>query len=285
MIHIEKEQNCCGCTACVNICSHKAIEMKPDALGFMYPRVDTSLCVDCGLCERICSFNDNYSKEHILLMPKAFAARHKSIKEIENSRSGAAFVALSDWILSQNGIIYGVGFRDHFRVVHKRAICKNERDEFRGSKYVQSDLGAIFKLVENDLKCKKTVLFSGTPCQVAGLLAFIPKKLRDNLYTIDIVCHGVPSPYIWRDYLYYLEKKVGKHFEKVNFRDKSKGWTSHKESYVAGNKIYYSSIYTDLFYKHIIFRPSCGICYFANLKHPADITLADFWGWEHNCPD
>lgn len=279
MIKIQDPKYCCGCTACASICSHEAIRMEPDVLGFLYPKVDKSKCVECGLCEKVCQFNDNYDQSLNLLQPIAYAARHKDFNEVMKSRSGAAFVSVSDYILEQGGIIYGAGYKDHFRVAHKRATTKVERDEFRGSKYVQSDLMGVFRQVKEDLKSGFTVLFSGTPCQTAGLNAYIGKKLRENLFLVDIVCHGVPGPYIWRDYLAYLEKQIGSKITYVNFRDKELyGWRAHKETfkYEGGNKITPSY----LFYQNIMFRHSCGVCHFTNLHRPSDITIADYWGWQ-----
>lgn len=208
MIKIEKTANCCGCTACASICNHNAITMQPDALGFLYPVVDENKCTDCGLCENVCAFNNNYDRSQNLPQPIAYAARHKDMHEVETSRSGAAFIAISDWILEQGGVVYGAGYTDHFRVVHKRAVTKEERKEFKGSKYVQSDLNTVFRSIKQDLKQGLIVLFSGTPCQTSGLASYIGKYLRDNLYLIDIVCHGVPSPYIWRDYLTYFRRQA-----------------------------------------------------------------------------
>lgn len=237
MIKITNPQDCCGCTACASICAHDAITMEPDALGFLYPKVDESKCVECGLCEKVCQFNDNYDRSLNLEQPIAYAARHKDISEVMRSRSGAAFVAISDYILEQGGVVYGAGYKDHFRVAHKRATTKEERDEFRGSKYVQSDLTGIFRQVKEDLRNGLTVLFSGTPCQTSGLNAYVGKKLRENLYLVDIVCHGVPSPYIWRDYLAYLERKHGSKITYVNFRDKELyGWRAHKETFKFENR-------------------------------------------------
>lgn len=148
------------------------------------------------------------------------------------SRSGAVFAAIADYVLKQGGIVYGVGYTDHFRVVHKRATTKEECDEFRGSKYVQSDLNGTFRQVKKDLKDGLTVLFSGTPCQTSGLNSYIGKKLRTNLILIDLVCHGVPAPYIWRDYIALLEKQQGSPITWVNFRDKSQfGWRDHRETF------------------------------------------------------
>lgn len=282
MIQIKDKADCCGCTACASICPKDAITMEPDTLGFKYPKVDLDKCINCGLCEKVCAFNDNYDKSRNLKEPEIYAARHKDIHEIETSRSGAAFIAISDYILENGGIVYGVGYKDHFRVAHKRATTKEERNEFKGSKYVQSDLDGIFRQVKEDLKQGNTVLFSGTPCQTAGLNSYIGKKLRENLVLVDIVCHGVPSPYIWRDYLAYIEKKYKNEVVKVDFRDKSRiGWSGHIESYIFNNKMKKeSNIYTYLFYSHIMFRKSCYKCHYTNTIRPSDLTIADYWGWE-----
>lgn len=281
MIEIKNPADCCGCTACASICAHDAITMKPDALGFLYPEVDKDKCVNCGLCEKVCAFNDHYDKSLNLEKPLAYGARHKDMNEVETSRSGAAFIAISDYILEQGGVVYGAGYTDHFRVVHKRATTKEERDEFKGSKYVQSDMTGVFRQVKKDLRDGLTVLFSGTPCQTSGLNSYVGKRLRENLFLVDIVCHGVPSPYMWRDYIAYLEKKQGSPIVWVNFRDKQKyGWAAHHETFKfknGGGKM----SFTYLFYKHIMFRKSCGNCHFTNIKRPSDITIADFWGWEN----
>lgn len=286
MIRIKDPADCCGCTACVSICNHDAITMEPDALGFLYPNVDETKCVECGLCEKVCAFNDNYDKSLNLPMPDAYAARHKDMDEVMKSRSGAVFVAISDYILEHGGVVYGAGYKDHFRVAHKRATTKEERDEFRGSKYVQSDLTGVFRMVKQDLKNGLTVLFSGTPCQTSGLDSYVGKKLRENLVLIDIVCHGVPGPFLWRDYLAFIEKKKGDTITIVNFRDKKKyGWGAHHETFIfkmGGGK---TMSFPYLFYKHIMFRKSCGTCHFTNLQRPSDITLADFWGWQKTDKD
>lgn len=263
--------------------------MKPDSLGFLYPEVDINKCTNCGLCEKVCAFNDNYDKSLNFDKPIAYGARHKDMHEVETSRSGAAFIAISDWILEQGGVVYGVGYKDHFRVAHKRATTKEQRNEFKGSKYVQSDLGDTFLQIKNDLKDGKIVLFSGTPCQTAGLNSFIGKRLRENLFLIDIVCHGVPSPYIWRDYIVYYEKKYKKKIVFVDFRDKKEyGWWRHKETFTMENNVKLTPKcvpFTNLFYKHIMFRLSCGSCHFCNTIRPSDITIADFWGWEKINPE
>lgn len=282
MIQIKNKADCCGCTACASICPKNAISMESDVLGFKYPKVDLNKCIDCGLCEKVCAFNENYDKSLNLDEPDIYAARHKDIHEIETSRSGAAFIAISDYVLENGGVVYGVGYKDHFVVTHKRAKTKEERDEFKGSKYVQSDLEGIFKQVKSDLKDGKMVLFSGTPCQTAGLNSFIGQKLRENLILVDIICHGVPSPYVWRDYLTYIEHKYKNKVVKLNFRDKSRiGWSGHIESYIfENNTSIESNIFTNIFYSNVMLRNSCGICYYTNYKRPSDFTIGDYWGWE-----
>lgn len=285
MIHIQNPKDCCGCTACTSICAHDAITMEPDALGFLYPKVDESKCIDCGLCEKVCQFNDHYDTSLNLPQPDVYGARHKNLQEVETSRSGAAFIAISDWILAHGGVVYGVGYTDHFRVVHKRATTKEERNEFKGSKYVQSDLTDVFRQVKKDLKEGRIVLFSGTPCQTSGINAYVGRRLRENLYLVDIICHGVPSPYVWRDFIAYLEKEQGEEIVWVNFRDKQQfGWAAHHETFKFKNKKE-KTWFPKTFYQYIMFRHSCGNCHFCNTKRPSDITIADFWRWEKTNPE
>lgn len=286
-INIVNPKDCCGCTACASVCTHEAISMKPDSLGFLYPKVDKKKCINCGLCEKVCAFNDNYDTSANIALPECYGARHKNVSEVETSRSGGAFIALSDVVLEIGGTVYGAAYDGHFKVVHKRAVTREERNEFKGSKYVQSDLRDVFRQVRKDLLDGLTVLFSGTPCQTAGLASFIGKRLSCNLYLVDIVCHGVPSPYVWRDYLAYIEKKHGSSVCCVNFRDKGKyGWHDHQQTFKFANKSAGTEkSFSFLFYRHIIFRKSCGNCHFCNPRRPSDITLGDFWGWEKTDPD
>lgn len=294
MVNVKDPKNCCGCTACASICAHDAIEMKPDALGFLYPHVDMEKCIECGLCEKVCQFNSHYDTILNLSQPLAFAARHKDINKVMKSQSGAAFVAVSDYILERGGIVYGAGYKDHFRVAHKRATTKEERDEFRGSKYVQSDMTGVFRLVKRDLQNGLTVLFSGTPCQTSGLKAYIGNTLSERLFLMDIVCQGVPAPIVWQDYITYLEKEYGSKVCYVNFRDKEKfGWKSHIETFrfegSSRKKAFRNKhgrfTYTYLFHQHIELRHSCGVCPYTNLKRPSDITIADYWGWQRTDPN
>lgn len=287
MIEIKNPADCCGCTACASICNHDAILMKPDILGFLYPKVDKEKCVDCGLCEKICAFNEHYDTSLNLSKPLAYAARHKDMREVKTSRSGAAFIAISDYILESGGVVYGAGYTDHFRVVHKRATTKEERNEFKGSKYVQSDMNTVFRQVKKDLRDGLTVLFSGTPCQTSGLNSYVGRKWREKLILIDIICHAVPSPFVWRDYLTILEKKYKGKVVFVDFRDKSKGWAHiHEEKFVFDNgQSVNRGTFTHFFYSNLDIRQSCATCHYANLNRPSDITLGDFWGFEKVVPN
>lgn len=218
--------------------------------------------------------------------PLAYAARHKNEEELRYSRSGAVFVAMSDYILEHGGVVYGAGYADHFRVVHKRATTKEECSEFKGSKYVQSDMNTVFRQVKQDLKAGLVVLFSGTPCQTAGLNSYIGKAQRKNLILIDIICHAVPSPSIWKDYLGYTESKFKSNVIKLEFREKSIGWNQpHMESFTfTDNSIHKDFLLRYLFYSGLISRPSCEHCKYCNLSRPSDLTIGDFWGYEKVVP-
>ena len=287
MIKITSPEKCCGCSACMSVCPKNAISMQPDALGFLYPVVNEVDCINCGLCEKVCSFNNNYNISSNFETPIAYGAKLKNSEQLKESQSGGAFFAISEYILDNGGIVYGAGFSDYFVVSHQRATTKKERDNFRKSKYVQSDLKNTFKEVKQDLKEGKLVLFSGTACQIAGLKAYIG-NLQNNLITIDIICHGVPSPYILRDYIAYQEKKHPKtSLVDFIFRDKEIcGWRDPKESFLwADGKKEVFYLYADLFYQGIMLRKNCSVCHFTNLKRPGDITIGDFWGCEKSNPD
>ena len=202
MININNPYQCCGCTACAFVCAQHAITMQPNALGFKYPIVNLDICTNCGLCETVCAFKEHYDLTDIE-EPLFFAARLKDLEALKHSQSGGAFMAIAEKIIQNGGVVYGVGSGEHFKVEHQRATTIDECKLFRGSKYVQSDLGDTFRNIKKDLLDKKEVLFVGTPCQVAGLKSYISPKYRNQLLLVDLVCHGVPSPKVWDEYLSY----------------------------------------------------------------------------------
>ena len=272
------KNQCCGCTACKSICPKNAISMQADNEGFLYPIINKELCINCGLCKKVCAFQNGYTRNSVV---NAYAVKHHDIKTRLSSRSGGAFIPISDYIIQNNGTVYGAAFNEDFSVSHIRAESCTERDRMKGSKYVQSELGNIFLNVQNDLKDNRYVMFSGTACQVAGLNNFLEKSKTktDKLFTVDLVCHGVPSNKIWTDYLDYINNKhKGNKITDVNFRDKSLGWDVHFESFCIDGKKNFSKDYAAMFYQNDILLPSYNECKYTNLFRPADFTLADFWG-------
>ena len=281
MIRIIDKTRCCGCSACYAACPKDAISMKPDDFGLRYPEVDPDKCIDCGICEKVCSFRPVDDSE----LPDSFAVRHKDLSTVRESTSGAVFTALSDKVLEEGGTVYGAAYDESFRVVHKRAVDKAARDEFRKSKYVQSDMGNVFRQVRTDLRKGRKVLFSGTPCQTAGLKSYIGPALSDGLYLADIVCHGVPSPKVWEAYLDWMQEKEKGRILKANFRDKDYGWRSCVETFEFEGRKVASKSYAFMYYRHLALRESCSECPYADIHRPSDITMADYWRKDRNCPD
>jgi len=285
----ERSEDCCGCTACMSICPKDAIMMTADKEGFLYPQIDEALCIECDLCTQVCAFHDSYRIGGNYDQPLVYAAKHRSDEVRMNSSSGGLFTAISDFVLERNGVVYGAAFGKDFEVRHHRAETVEERDRFRGSKYVQSNLLGIYKEVKTELRKGKTVLFTGTPCQNAGLRSFLNKEY-EGLYLCDIVCHGTPSPRLFADYIAFCEKKQGSKIKEYYCRYKGNGWHSHTEKAVFANgkedfHSLLSQAYKSLFYSHVALRPSCHNCKFCNFNRPSDITIADFWGIEKSMPD
>lgn len=211
--------------------------------------------------------------------PRAFAMKHKDLTTRMSSRSGGIFTALSDWLLEMGGVVYGCALDQNYVAFHLRATTKSERNRLRGSKYVQSELGNVFKQVKEDLQSGLYVLFSGTSCQVAALKSYVKQCDCSKLLLVDILCHGVPSPKVWKDYLAWLEKKHDGKVTEVEFRNKRKyGWKDHIESISINGVVHDSKVYTELFYKHSIIRPCCYSCPYKSLVRESDVTIADFWG-------
>lgn len=218
--------------------------------------------------------------------PIAYAVKNRDEKIRMASRSGGMFTALSDECLQHNGVVYGAVLTQDFTAVHMRAESAEDRDRMRGSKYIQSSLGDTYKQVENDLKEGRQVLFSGTSCQIAGVKKFL-NHCYDNLTCVDIVCHGVPSPKVWKSYLLWQEKRHHRKVKSADFRDKREfGWHDHVETLkMEDGRVVHSKVFTNIFYGHHVLRPCCYECPFKSIMHPGDITLADFWGIEKAFPE
>ena len=295
-IIFENKHNCCGCTACYNACPVNAITMTSDEEGFLYPKINEEKCIGCNKCVNVCKFkfhqnNNGYiktAKNGLAAYPIVYAAKHKVFDIRLNSRSGGVFTALSDDVLNGNGVVYGCVLTDDFKAVHTKATSPQDRDKMRGSKYVQSSLSDIFKDVASELNKNIPVLFSGTSCQIDGLKSFLGKEY-DNLLCVDVVCHGVPSPRIWNEYLKWQEQNNNAKCTGVDFRNKiDHGWRAHIETLTmkkdnAEIKVD-SRVFRTLFYGHNILRPACYHCPYKSTIHPGDITIADYWGIDKAAP-
>lgn len=286
------KDNCCGCTACKHICPTSAIEMVPDNEGFLYPEIDQGLCVDCGLCKETCVFQNGLDGLDNSTTLEVYAVKHRNENIRMSSTSGGAFTAISDYILQNSGVVYGVKFDDDLNVIHIAAKSVDERDKFRGSKYVQSNLNDVYKEVAHLLTRDILVLFTGTPCQTAGLKYFLSKMKIDTykLTLCDIVCHGVPSPLMWKEHIKHIEKKFKRKVINYYCRHKVRGWHSHNEMAVFEDdtKEYKSpliQLHKRLFYTNTILRPACYNCRYSSIVRPSDITIADFWGIEKTMPE
>lgn len=275
MKNVLKKNNCTGCTACKNICPQNAISMIADKEGFLYPIVDEGKCINCGLCHVICPVLNNGGDTKKLI--DVYACFNNNDEERLKSSSGGIFSLLAKNILERNGIVFGASFNKEHLVEHIYINTVKDLYRLQGSKYLQSSLGESFKTVEKNLNEGKYVLFSGTPCQIEGLLHYLRKEY-DNLFTVDIVCHGVPSPKIWQKYLTSLKSPISK----INFRNKANGWkkynlTISNDNFIV-NESFLKNSFFNLFLNNLIVRPSCYECKFKNKYRRSDITLGDFWG-------
>ena len=313
MIHIQDKHNCCGCAACVQACPKQCISFNEDEQGFRYPLVDESLCIDCGLCEKVCPVINQADERKPL---KVFAAQNPNEEIRLKSSSGGIFTMLAEAVIDEGGVVFGAQFDNNWEVEHVFVETKEGLEAFRGSKYLQSRTGETYKQAQDFLKVGRKVLYSGTSCQIAGLKKFLRKEYK-NLITVDVVCHGVPSPLVWRTYLDDFKKcpkgTTGKNsvcsslnempvITGISFRDKSTGWKKYgfvlrgKSASQADKNTVLSSVNTgekhdvllhetfdknlfmQFFLKNLCLRPSCSACPAKSGKCGSDITLADFWG-------
>lgn len=286
LISKEKEQ-CSGCSACVNICPHNALHLIKDEEGFLYPERNSN-CINCGLCERVCPYaNENDSQS--ISTPRVYASY--SPKERARSSSGGVFYVIGKHVIEKGGVVYGAAFNEDLKLKHQQAVTIEKLEKLRGSKYIQSDVQFTFPEIKVKLNNNIPVLFCGTPCQVAGLKSYL-RRDYDNLLTIDVVCDGVPSQWMFDKHREYLEKKHNARLVSYSFRD-NKGWSGCEiaefETYTGKRKkkvtpTYVLSPYLYSFLYGYTYRYSCYKCKFAKIPRQGDITLGDFWGIEKYKP-
>ncbi len=297
MIEIVNKQNCCGCTACASICPRQCITMKSDDEGFMYPSIDKAKCIDCHLCKEKCPVLgrkkisalpgvdkaeiNRKAVEEAKYIPSTYVCFLKDDKIREKSTSGGMFTALAQHVLKQGGIVCGVVLDKNQNVLHTFADNENTLEKMRGSKYVQSNQVGIYQKVEEALKQGTTVLYSGTPCQIAGLKSYLGSDY-EKLITVDIICHGVGSPLYWEKYVQYVYEKMNSKVKEVRFREKTYGYNSacmavYFENGKSSHKGHDDDLYWTAFSKNYIYRPSCYACAFKSINHMADFTIGDFW--------
>lgn len=312
MIRLSQKQDCCGCTACVQKCPKQSIRMEADEQGFLYPQINKNTCIDCGLCEKVCPVL-NLNDKRVPL--STYAAINQDTDIRLKSSSGGMFYLLAKKIIEEGGVVFGAKFNDRWEVEHGYTETLDGLSLFMGSKYVQSSIGESIAKVLEFLKIGRAVLFSGTPCQIAGLRKFLGKEYA-QLLTIDIVCHGVPSPKIWKDYVNDIPLRLKKTTKKnlvlsplnedpivtgITFRNKYNGWK--KYSFTAkGNVLTYqnsepsstcemsfrecftNNLFMKGFLANLYLRPSCYSCPANSGKSGSDITLGDFWGIQNVMP-
>lgn len=312
MIDIVEKRECCGCNSCVQCCPRSCITMREDEEGFLYPLVNTAECVDCGLCEWVCPVLHQAEVREPLAV---YAAKNRDEEIRRQSSSGGVFTVLAEKMIEEGGVVFGARFDDRWEVVHDYTEKVEGLVAFRGSKYVQSRIEDSFKEVERFLKVGRKVLFSGTPCQVAGLKRFLRKEY-DNLLTVDFICHGVPSPGVWREYLkeetarqcggknsvlshpYNKINSRDVRIENISFRDKRLGWKKFSFALTLSvpvghgvkNTVLLSepldkNIFMRGFLADLYLRPSCYACPAKSFKSGSDITIGDFWGVQAIAPD
>lgn len=280
MIDIVDKKDCTGCWGCVNICPKLCITMKTDKEGFDHPIVDESICVKCKKCVNACPV---LHKEEIQNSPVAYACFNKDEEIRKKSSSGGVFTLIATNIIADNGVVFGARFNNLFEVEHGYIESAEDIKVFRGSKYVQSKIGYTFTEVKKFLEDGRKVLFSGTPCQIGGLKSFLGKDY-ENLICIDIICHGVPSPFAWNKYKNEISN--GRKITDVSFRDKTYGWKdySFRMDFEDGTSYFEKGSenkYIRGFIGDIYLRNSCYQCKFKTLHRQSDLTLADFWGIEN----
>lgn len=287
MVNVTRKEDCCGCAACAQICPKSCITMVRDGEGFDYPKADSERCISCGLCEKVCPVS--HAQAEPAGEPKAFAA-YGPDKDRAESSSGGIFAQLARQTLAQGGLVFGAAMaEDGKTAVHMAIDSERELPRLQGSKYLQSHMGNCFRQAKEALEAGRAVLFTGTPCQIEGLLHFLGRDY-ENLVTADVICHGVPSEKLWQKYLDYQQHRYGSRVTRVSFRDKRQGWKSFSMALTFENgkqyakKLYFDT-YLQLFLQDLCLRPSCYACPSRKKHRVSDLTLGDFWGCDRVCPE
>lgn len=283
MVDTLPKNECCGCSACLQVCPKECITFVEDREGFLYPEIKTDSCIQCKLCEKVCpAINKLNSKQS----NRVYAAINDDFEKRENSSSGGVFIQLAENTIQNGGVVFGAKWDNEWKVVHDYTQDLKGLARFQGSKYCQSIIGYSFKEAERLLKSNKKVLFSGTPCQIAGLKGYLRREY-EHLYTAECVCHGVPSPGLWRKYLDETTKT--RRIESINHRQKNTGWRNYSvvirfSDGSEDNSVHDDNLWTRAFIKNLSLRPSCYRCAYKCVNSRADITLGDFWGIEKLSP-
>lgn len=290
MIRITDKHNCCGCEACVQACPKQCISFEEDNEGFRYPKVDDSLCVECGACERTCPILNSDAERK---PQRQVAAINPDSIVREQSSSGGIFTMLAEQVIRQKeGVVFGVRFDEHWQAVFDYTETVDGLAAFRGSKYVQALVGQSFLQAREFLKQGRMVLFSGSPCQIAGLRHFL-RRDYDNLVTVDFICHGTPSPKVWSRYLDEVTQNAVHAISDVQFRNKKQGWKRFnlEMAYdkdgqtVSLSSWHQKNHFMRIFLQNVILRPSCYSCKAKGGRSGSDITIADFWGIQQLNPE
>lgn len=293
MIDLKHKEDCCGCEACAQVCPKNCIDFISDYQGFLYPKVRNGSCINCGLCDKVCPVINKTTHSHNTPFT-LYAVKSNNDAVREQSSSGGFFSLLADFVLGKSGVVYGAAFDSEFNVYHTRVDNNTDLPKLRGSKYVQSRVEQTFSECKDDLNEGKLVLFTGTPCQISALGHFLRKEY-DNLIKVEVVCHGVPSPMIYRQYLNetVIKDTVDRTITQVNFRRKLGSWKNYYfniEYEDCGDICEYKECVTDSLYmkgflSDLYVRPSCFECPAKNFTSGADFTIADFWGQEYTFPE
>ena len=284
---LDNKKACVGCEACAQKCPMKCIKMKKDDEGFYYPTVDKAVCTNCAVCESVCPVIK--APEVSRDCTKAYVAYDYS-KERLMSSSGGVFAVLAHTILNNNGVVFGVQWDADWTAKHIEILADNDVYRIRGSKYIQSRIEDTYIQAEKHLKKSQKVLFSGTGCQIAGLKKYLGKEY-DNLYTVDVFCHGVPSIDVWYAYILCLEKQQKAKIESVSLRYKEiSGWEKYETLFIFSNgkkvrKAAADDPFMRLFLSNACLRPSCYNCRFKDVYRCSDISLGDAWEIDSFCPE